>query len=272
MQPIYETETIGLLGLSNLEYMITMFALSRLGYTVFLLSPRLAHEALTNLLASTGCQTICYAPNLEATVNIIDNIDASRRLPILKREDYYHVATDKPLTQATGDKTLMKQKIAFIMHSSGSTGLPKPIFQTHQACLQNFTNGHSLRAFLTVPLYHTHGHACLFRAIFKRKPIYFLNARLPLTSTNLITAMERANPEIIFTVPYALGILVESKRGIRAMQSCKIVSSAGSQIPDGLGDQLVNHGIHLISHWGSYVFPTPSRLRPESVSIELTGS
>ncbi|KIW89507.1 uncharacterized protein Z519_09663 [Cladophialophora bantiana CBS 173.52] len=249
--PNHEAETIALLGLSDVEYMITMFALSRLGYTVFLLSPRLATEAYATLLKETGCQTICYDLTLEATVRNIRGVESLRSLRILKRRDFYEAAITTASFERSDLSTSAKQKIAFILHSSGSTGLPKPIYQTHQACLENFAKGHALLALLTVPLYHTHGHACLYRAIFKRSTIYFMNARLPLTSTNLISVMEAVRPAIIFTVPYALGLLAETERGIRAMQSCEIVSSAGSQIPDELGNKLVGRGIHLISHWGS---------------------
>ncbi|EXJ73779.1 uncharacterized protein A1O5_03541 [Cladophialophora psammophila CBS 110553] len=249
--PSHEAEMIALLGLSDVEYMITMFALSRLGYTVFLLSPRLATEAYISLLKETGCQTICYDPTLEATVRNIRDVESLRSLRILKRSDFHDAAISIPSFERSDLSTSTRQKMAFILHSSGSTGLPKPIYQTHQACLENFAKGHALLALLTVPLYHTHGHACLYRAFFKRTTIYFMNARLPLTSTNVISVMEAVRPAIIFTVPYALGLLAETERGIRAMQSCEIVSSAGSQIPDELGNQLIDCGIHLISHWGS---------------------
>jgi acyl-coenzyme A synthetase/AMP-(fatty) acid ligase len=242
---------IALLGPSDLEFMITMFALSRLGYTILILSPRLAIEAHVALLKVTGCSTLCYASTLEPTVHTIQKTEKLRTLKILNRSDFEHSENETPLLRIKDELTEMRHKIAFIMHSSGSTGLPKPIFQTHEACLENYAMGHEMRGFLTVPLYHTHGHACLYRAIYNRATLYFLNANLPVISTNLITVMEHARPEVIYTVPYALKLLAESEQGIQALQDCKLVSSSGSQIPDDLGDRLVDNGIQLVSQWGS---------------------
>ncbi|RFU36300.1 hypothetical protein B7463_g91, partial [Scytalidium lignicola] len=249
--PSDDSETIALLGPSDLEFMITMFALNRLGYTILILSPRLPIDAYVALLKATGCSSICYASGLESTVLRIQKIEELRSLQILNQCDFNASTAKAPRLQIVRDGLATSCKVAFIMHSSGSTGMAKPIFQTHEACLGNYAAGHEMRAFLTVPLYHTHGHACLYRAIYRRSTLYFLNPKLPVTSTNLITVMEHAKPEIIFTVPYTLKILAESEHGIQVLQRCKIVSSAGSQIPDDLGDRLVAHGIQLVSHWGS---------------------
>jgi acyl-coenzyme A synthetase/AMP-(fatty) acid ligase len=230
-----------------------MFALSRLGYTILILSPRLPVDAYVSLLKVTNSSTICYALSLESTVSEIQKIQKLHSLQMLHRRDFINHTTIAARLDIVGKTSAAKNKVAFIMHSSGSTGMPKPIFQTHEACLENYSAGHELRSLLTVPLYHTHGHACLYRAIFRRSTIYLMNSRLSVTSTSMISMMKVVKPEIIFTVPYILKILAESQRGIESMQKCKIVSSSGSQIPDDLGDRLVAHGIQLISHWGSYV-------------------
>ena len=240
-----------------------MLALSRLGYAILILSPRLSVEACVSLLEVTHSTTICYDLSLESTVSSIKRTRTRPRelkqMQLLDREDFMNTSMTSARMNPLTRESPAKKNVAFIMHSSGSTGMPKPIFQTHEACIQNYSAGHGLRSFLTVPLYHTHGHACLYRAIFERSTIHLLNARLSVTSPNLIAIMETVKPEIIFTVPYVLKILAESPRGIELMEKCKTVSCTGSQIPDNLGDRLVAHGIHLISHWGTYVERDPSQ-------------
>lgn len=250
-QPNHESETIAMLGPSDLDFIITMFAFCRLGYTILILSPRLPLESYISLLTRTYCSTICYASMQESIVLNLQKLKKLQALQILGREDWNISAAKTPRLEIATRRPDNLGKVAYIMHSSGSTGMAKPIFQTHEACLRNYAMGIEGRAFLTVPLYHTHGHACLYRAVYKRGQVYFLNAKLPVTPTNLIKVMEYMRPRSIFAVPYTLKLLAESERGIQALQNCKSVSSAGSQIPDDLGDRLVSNGIKLVTHWGS---------------------
>lgn len=62
---------IGLLGLSSFEYIVTMFALSRLGYTVLILSPRLPAHAYESLLDETRCNTLVISTDLDLAVHQI---------------------------------------------------------------------------------------------------------------------------------------------------------------------------------------------------------
>lgn len=163
----------------------------------------------------------------------------------------YDVQLDSKPHQVPVSGPQMSSKIAFIIHSSGSTGLPKPIFQTHKACLSNYANGTGYRAFLTLPLYHNHGLSTFFRAIFKAKPISLYSASLPLSESNLVAALQASRPESFHGVPYALKLLSETARGIEALRKCKLVLFGGSSCPDDLGDKLVNAGVYLVSHYGA---------------------
>ena len=159
-------------------------------------------------------------------------------------------------------ETPISQDVAFIMHSSGSTGLPKCIYLTHVACIHNFWSGHPLECFITVPLYHMHGHSSLYRAMYRRKICYIYNAALPLTGTNLITALNAAPPQLLLTVPYGLKLLSESQSGIRALRNCQKVSYAGSICPDELRDYSSACGVQLVSAFVLYVLDcNPFRIR-----------
>ena len=56
----------------------------------------------------------------------------------------------------------------------GSTGLPKPIYQTHKAVIANYAATMDMKAFITLPLYHNHGICNLYRAIYSGKSIHML--------------------------------------------------------------------------------------------------
>ena len=228
-----------------------MLALSRLGYAVVLLSPRLAFDATISLLRDTNCRFLFGDETVDFSTHDIEPGCEVQKFPILSRKLYDTAPSDPPALSFTNQPDDALQ-VAYIMHSAGSTGnYPKPIFQTHQACLANYSTGYGVRTLSTVPLYHTSGHASLFRTIFHGGTIYLPNASQPSTSMSLISMLEDVRPEVIFVVPYTLKLLAESQRGIRALKNVKLVSSAGGPCPDEIGNLLVENGVNLVSLYGA---------------------
>lgn len=244
---------VALLAPSNIDYVTTVFGLQRLGFSVLLLSNRLSVHAVVSLLNATKCFNIITTTAFSKLIDEAKhNKPELRSFQILEQSDYALLTPSGPRLEIKRANGLAEtQKIAFIVHSSGSTGLPKPIFQTHAACLFNYSSSFSLKAFITLPLYHNHGISSFFRAVYSTKEISFFNPNLPLTNSNLATAMEHIRPEIFYGVPYALKVLGESTRGVKVLKECKLVLFGGSSCPDDLGDRLVNAGVNLVGHYGA---------------------
>lgn len=235
-----------------------------MGYGVLLLSTRLATDAYVSLLEKTKCHDILSAPTTAKSIAGIQEMRECNSF-IIPEKSSYDIPQSFYSIKLPAKSPASAKKIAFIIHSSGSTGLPKPIFQTHKACLSNYANGGGFKAFLTLPLYHNHGISTFFRAICKGKPISLYNASLPLSETNLIKAMEAVEPQSFHGVPYALKLLSESERGISTLAKCKLVLFGGSSCPDDLGDKLVNAGVYLVSHYGALVFRSDSDTQSNSI-------
>ncbi len=212
---------IGLLGLSNFEYIVTMFALSRLGYTVLILSPRLPAHAYESLLDETRCNTLVISADLNLAVDHIRQKRQLKSLSIICKNDFEMDRSTGHERPGERRKATLSQNSAFIMHSSESTGLPKCIHLTHAACLHSFSMGYPLECFLTVPLYHMHGHSSLYRAMYQRKTCFIYNASLPLTGTNLIATLETVRPELLLTVPYGLKFYRKINAELMRFESAK---------------------------------------------------
>ncbi|KAL4884773.1 hypothetical protein BJY04DRAFT_233049 [Aspergillus karnatakaensis] len=245
-----ENRVVAILGPSNLDYIISLFALSRLGYAVLLLSTRLSTEAYVNLLAKTNCNHILYSSTTEKAVGSIRGIVPDIATLLIPDYPAYSLCTESTDLQAPSQPE-RGRKWAFIIHSSGSTGLPKPIFQTHSACIANYSTSNSYRALLTLPLYHNHGLCTFFRSLSKAKPIAIYNANLPLMGQSILEVMEVFQPESFHGVPYVLKLLSEVNGGVEALAKCQQVLFGGSSCPDDLGDYLVNNDVRLISHYGA---------------------
>jgi acyl-CoA synthetase (AMP-forming)/AMP-acid ligase II len=243
-----QAEVVALLAPSNLEYVVSVFALSRMGFAVLFLSNRLAQEAYVNLLKATNCTKIVASPSYSS---IVQDIQSAYPLKCFDLEEQTYFTQQKTAPFPLQTYSNASDRIAFIVHSSGSTGLPKPIFQSHKACVSNYSSGIPYRAFLTLPLFHNHGISTLMRALCAGRQMSMYNANLPLAGSTLIEAMAATEPESLHCVPYALKLLAETSEGIEALKKCKLVLYGGSSCPDDLGDTLVAHGVYLVGHYGA---------------------
>ncbi|KAF2230873.1 acetyl-CoA synthetase-like protein [Viridothelium virens] len=244
-------EVIALLGTSRLEYLATLLGISKLGHTVLFLSTRISEEAYTSLLTVTNATTILIDPAYAKVAAAVKSKLPDLEVRPLCTEPQLLAASSYPL-QVCLDRDIEQSKVAWIIHSSGSTSLPKPIYQTHKAALGNYSINFGLRGFITLPLFHAHGLSCTFRAIHAKKKIYMYNASLPLANQHLIrTLKEHRDIGIFYGVPYALKLLGESEEGIKLLAGLEIVMFGGSACPKMLGDRLVAAGVQLVSHYGT---------------------
>lgn len=229
-----------------------MLGLSRLGYAVLILSPRLSAHAFSALLSTTGSSILAHSAQLAAVVaDVQQQRPGLRTLPLLTRADFAVPVSDGPRFVRAFDGPRVALQTAFITHSSGSTGLPKPIFHIHSRYRAGFVHGFDYSAFVTLPLYHTYGLTAFFRAVQGRTVIYLFNGNHPMTGDNLIEVLDEIRPEMTSAVPYVLKLLGEKPKGIEVLKACKLVTYHGSRCPDELGDRLVDQGVYLVAHLGS---------------------
>jgi acyl-CoA synthetase (AMP-forming)/AMP-acid ligase II len=248
---------VGLLGPSNFDYLMTILALTKLGHTVLFLSTRISAVAYESLLKKTQAKHLLIDESFRNLAETLSpNLPHLRIAGIAKRAVYEGEGVvrtteiDTCLTHQL-DPQAEKNQLAWIIHSSGSTGLPKPIFQTQRAALGNYRNNLNMKGFVTLPLYHAHGISSLFRSIQSRKSIHLYNASLPLTHDYLLKTLQQNDFEIFYGVPYALKILAESSEGLEALAKMKVVMFGGSACPDALGHRLVDKDVNLVSHYGT---------------------
>ncbi|KAH6629751.1 hypothetical protein C7974DRAFT_359737 [Boeremia exigua] len=246
--------TVALLGPSNFEYAITMLALTKLGHTVLFLSTRISQQAIESLIETTGAKyLLADARFLQTAADVQANMPSVYVEEIAKQSIFdfsIEVHADTRLDYQL-DHNVEAFNNVYIIHSSGSTGLPKPIYQPQKSCIANYDIHMDMKAFITLPLYHNHGICNFFRAISSGKSIHIYNADLPLTQQYLTSILREHRFEIFYGVPYALKLLAETDEGISLLRQLKIVMYGGSACPDTLGNLLVDNGVKLVGHYGA---------------------
>ncbi|KAK2607921.1 hypothetical protein N8I77_006562 [Diaporthe amygdali] len=248
-------QIVALLAPSNVDFIVSWFGLMRLGYTVFCLSLRIPPAAIIHLLGSTGCNTIVHGqtgPISRSLDAVAEQYASLLCLPIPVRSEYATARPEgTPRFLRQFDRETENAQPALIMHSSGSTGMPKPVILTHKAVLTHATQGAGMNNFGALPWFHMYGISTSLQAMYRGKIANLYNTSLPLTSDNLVAAVQATKPGVVHFVPYALGLLAESPRGVECLKRCKIVTSAGARTPDELGHRLIAEGVNLAVVFGT---------------------
>ncbi|KAK8087449.1 male sterility protein-domain-containing protein [Apiospora phragmitis] len=268
--------TVGLMCASSLDFVFTWLGLMRLGYTPFLLAPQLEEKAISHLCSTTGAAAVFVdrryrdkVEGLRETLRILDIPSYDISSPNSSDDVSQYAATTSPKTS----------DVAYLRHTSGtSSGLPKPIYQTHWGAVGILprlppTDSQRPATFSTTPLYHG-GLADCFRAWAAGAMIWcFPEGVAPVTGANIVKAVECAGRRQFATgdqetsssvaeaatvvgyyftsVPYVLQMLSESDEGIRLLQSMDPVGVGGAALPAAVGDKLVSQDVNLVSRMGS---------------------
>lgn len=186
-------------------------------------------------------------------------------MPILRSQGYtgQHQNTDAhnasfPVASVT------ESDIAFLFHTSGtSSGLPKPIPQSHHAAVGVLPclDGKDEATFTTTPLYHG-GIADCFRAWTSGAMVWLFPGKdVPITAANVKKSLQTArissetlkSPVVRYfsSVPYVLQMVTADSEGLEMLKDMDIVGVGGAALPSDVGDELVAKGISLVSRFGS---------------------
>ncbi|KAL8703656.1 MAG: hypothetical protein Q9201_003168 [Fulgogasparrea decipioides] len=156
-------------------------------------------------------------------------------------------------------------EVAYLFHTSGtSSGLPKPIPQTHHGAigvLPSLPDGYKAVSFTTTPLYHG-GIADCFRAWTSSALIWLFPGKdVPITASNILkslgcatraqTSDNAGSVKYFSSVPYVLQMVSTEPEGMKTLQGMDIVGVGGAALPQDVGDELVHKGVNLVSRFGS---------------------
>ncbi|KAH3955817.1 hypothetical protein HBI24_246100 [Parastagonospora nodorum] len=232
---------VALVGTSSFEYYIAFLGLQRMGLTSMFMSPRLADQGYAHLLATTGCQVVIAAASSiktiervcemsESTVTVIPLMDLQSLSDLrLEDEDMLPVPAD------------CKQE--FIIHSGGTTGLPKPVVLSPSSWLAQaaVVAARIPRAdtLTTLPLFHSFGLATLLRGLVNGTTLAILNANRPITASIINASLECTLSKTLVTVPYILKFFTEIPGGVERLASLTQIIAAGSAIPNDLAEVLL---------------------------------
>ena len=251
----YDTPpVIALLGPADLGYIITFFALARLGFTSLCLSPRLAPNACEKLIRETGAVAIIFeeSSQMVSVVTQLQELVQIKTIVQTSRADFDKPTRTEPQFQRPNlDRDAEKAWNLAILHSSGTTGLPKPIYLSHRRLMLKLPAPKGRTGLSTFPFFHGYGQAVVLNGIMQRNTVHMYNPKLPVTAEYVVKILNHIRPDVLHVVPYTMELLAQSEAGIDAMKNCERVVFSGSAAPDDLGNSLVAKGVNVETLWAA---------------------
>ncbi|KAI3391735.1 hypothetical protein diail_6851 [Diaporthe ilicicola] len=247
---------VAIVGISSLEYYLTFLSLQRLGITTVFISPRLADPGYIHLLKETRCEiAIASGPSFITLERLQKDDSLSESFTLLPMIDNTFLERECNAIDISDFRPLCFDPApGFIIHSGGTTGLPKPVPLAASAWLTQASDIvrriPRVDTLSTLPLFHSFGLATLLRGLVSGTRLSLLNASRPVTAANVIKCLNNTSSEALVTVPYILKFLIEADGGLERLGALRQVISAGSAIPDDLGDKIVTAGGNIFHLYG----------------------
>lgn len=245
-------ETIAYMDRSNdVRYMITILAANKTGYKIILPSTRNSIEGQQHLIHATGCNKFLHGAESKADVEgLRDEETQFRSLEIPSLEDLLQGDAEHYPSLSSTDP----MEIALILHTSGSTGLPKPI---------DIRNGYIATTYLTpqlqapngrpnliqvffgqtkslciMPFFHAMGVFSLLKSILCQGPIVLPPPGRAFNAELYAEVIRAAKPTTGIFPPSILEDMVELPGGLEELQTMEFIIFGGAPLAPEAGDRI----------------------------------
>ncbi|KAJ5945718.1 NRPS-like enzyme [Penicillium verhagenii] len=250
-------ETISYLGNNDVRYIVFMLASHKLGYTIFLPSTRLSNEAYANVLGVTNSTKMLFShEKLQRVLEINEcvTIDPVEVPGVTEIFDDICGLDHYPFEKTFEE---IEDQVAFMIHSSGTTGMPKPVHLTHgflgtwdnapqvprpEGREPSFFNhlGSADLVLSSTPYFHLMGLISFFESIFHNIP-FVASPDRPLSVELLITILRVAKPTATILPPSILEDMSQSEEALDCLSTLEFVCFGGAPLSPEIGNKLLQY-------------------------------
>ncbi|KAK8075592.1 thioester reductase domain-containing protein [Apiospora hydei] len=269
--------TVAYIGPNDARYLIIMIAAIKTGRQVCSAPPRTrlesghvrlprnSQEAQFNLFDKTGCKYIAFPESHKSVCQpLLDVRQDMKAIPVMPLDAYMdetavsHYPFDRTFEEAEWDPMV-------VLHTSGSTGLPKPIivrqgmFALADAWMDApeldgmkplwsvFVNG-AKRHYCTMPLFHAAGlYMSVWFSLYYGRPIALGIADKPLSSDLVVESLKNVDVQAAVLPPAILEDMSLDDEATKALAKLHAVGFGGGNLAQEAGDRLVEAGVRIVN-------------------------
>ncbi|KAL8964309.1 MAG: hypothetical protein Q9183_004537, partial [Haloplaca sp. 2 TL-2023] len=268
-------ETVAYMGSNDIRYFLFMFAAIKVGYKMLFLSPRNNTEGHLNVLQGVDCTIFLKARDTNVDHILNERVMNSHVVPELEdlldatRSETYPYT--KSFEEAYMDPCL-------VLHTTGSTGLPKPItwkvgiLSTYEAwrtipAIDGYVPTteiyqQSRRAYTSMPLFHTSGlNAGITWALLLGVTLVYGAPQVVPSASYTDEMHKHANVDASMGAPSIYEELSRSADSLSRIKKMRYVVASGAPLSQTAG-ALISMHTRVISNLGATETACLQRLAP----------
>ncbi|KAJ6092951.1 hypothetical protein N7486_008240 [Penicillium sp. IBT 16267x] len=248
-------ETLAYMGSNDVRYIVFVLACQKTGHQAFLPSTRNADEAHIHLLKATKCTKFFFSE--ERSTRVLELKELYSDLEIFQVPSVKLMLADESgLTPYRYEKSYEEAEdmTMCIIHSSGTTGMPKPVPLTNGfwSALDNldsltwpegrqpslyFQLGQQGLALATTPFFHLMGMLSLVMSILYEVPAVY-GPDKPLSVEYLTKMLQMTRPTTGLFPPSLLEDMSHSKEALECFKGLKSIEFGGAPLGPETGHRL----------------------------------
>ncbi|KAI0430279.1 acetyl-CoA synthetase-like protein [Xylaria sp. FL1042] len=270
-------ETVAYIGSNDIRYFIFMFSAIKVGYKVLFTSPRNNLDGHLNVLEKSDCQIFLSASDSHTDVQPILERRPMRTLTVPTLHELLDSAPAEvyPYTKSFDDA---RHDPCLVLHTTGSTGLPKPIvwkngmLTTYEAWrLVPPVDGHvptteiyqqATRAYTSMPLFHTSGiNAAITWALCLGVTLVYGDPHVPPNAAYVAQMHQFSGVNATMGAPSIYEELSGREEWLEGLKRMHYVVASGAPLSQKAGDIITKYS-RVIGNLGATETANLPRLAP----------
>ncbi|KAI0114360.1 hypothetical protein GGR51DRAFT_504049 [Nemania sp. FL0031] len=253
--------TIAYIGPNDARYVVVILAAVKAGYKALLISPRNSQEGQLSLFDKTDCHVIAFPKSHRTVVQPLLQERDMQAVEVGPIENWFPEEVE-PFPYSKSFEEAEWEPFC-VLHTSGSTGIPKPIIARHgmlaiadqyrarpdwqgrKLFLKGFSD-YSERTFIPMPLFHAAGiYGFLLTVIYYETSVALGLPDRPLSSESVLECLENVDVQVTMLPPAILEDMSQSAHYMEVLKKLNLVFFGGGNLARESGNRLVDNGVRL---------------------------